>query len=157
MSVPTPEQIQSYANVHERIASAIAGLTAAQLQASPAPGEWSIHQVLIHLADSEAVCYERFRRIIAEERPPIQPYNEEAWERNLFYHQQDPQLALNLFKLLRQASAALLNQLPAESWERTGLHTQKGEMSLYATFLSFLDHGTAHLRQIENTRRQLSF
>lgn len=155
MPVPTPDQIQAYATIHERIAAAIAGLTAAQLQTPPAPDEWSIHQVLIHLADSEAICYERLRRIIAEERPPIQPYDEEAWGRNLLYHQQDPQLALNLFKLLRQASAALLRQLPAATWGRAGQHAQKGEMSLHETFLTFLDHSTAHLQQIESTRQHL--
>src|SRR5690242_21719841 len=104
MSAPTPEQFHSYATIYERIAAAIAGLTTEQLQTSPADNEWSIQQVLLHLPDSEAVGYERIRRIIAEERPTLHPYDEEAWARNLYYHQQDPHLALELFKLLRQSS-----------------------------------------------------
>jgi hypothetical protein len=58
-------------------------------------------------------------------------------------------------KLLRQTSAALLRQLPAETWERTGLHTTNGEMSLYSIFQTYLQHGEAHLRQIEDVKRRL--
>lgn len=155
MPIPIPEQIETYAIIAERVTAAIAGLTPAQMQATPVPGEWSIHQIVIHLADSEVVGYERIRRTIAEERPLLQPYDENAWGSNLYYHQQDPRLALELFKLLRQASAALLRQLPSETWERVGVHTENGEMSLYSIFQTYLNHGEAHLRQIENVKQHL--
>lgn len=155
MPIPTYDQIESYATIAERVAAAIAELTPAQLQATPIAGEWSIHQVIIHLPDSEVVGYERIRRTIAEERPLLQPYDEAAWGSNLSYHQQDPRLALELFGLLRQASAALLRQLPAETWERVGIHADNGEMSLYSIFQTYLNHGEAHLRQIEQVKRSL--
>jgi uncharacterized damage-inducible protein DinB len=155
MSLPTSEQFHTYATIHAQIAAAVAGLTSAQLQALPAPGEWSIQQILVHLADSEVIGYERIRRVIAEDHPRLQPYNEEAWGNNLHYHQQDPQFALELFRLLRQASAELLRLLPAEAWERVGLHTENGEMSLYTIFQTYHNHGIAHLQQIENTRQRL--
>lgn len=156
MPVPTATEFQSYTSIHEQVTSAIADLTAAQLQKVPASDAWSIQQILIHLADSEVVGYERLRRIIAEDHPLLRPYDEDAWGRHLYYHQQDPHLALELFRLLRQASAALLQQVPPATWERVGLHTENGEMSLYTTFLTYLNHGLAHLHQIEETRRQLS-
>src|SRR5579862_1914167 len=137
MSVPTPEQFHAYATVHERIAAAIAGLTSEQLQTNLTENEWSIQQVLLHLPDSEAVGYERIRRIIAEEHPTLQSFDEEAWARNLHYDQQDPRLALELFKLLRQNSAALLHHLPATAWERVGMHTENGVMSLYKVFQTY--------------------
>lgn len=155
MSIPTSDQFHAYAAIHERIAAAIDGLTSVQLQAIPAEGEWSIQQILIHLPDSETVGYERIRRIIAEEQPTLQPYDEDAWARNLHYPQQDPRLALELFKLLRQSSAALLHQLPAATWERTGLHAENGPMSLYTVFQTYLNHGEIHLQQIENATQNL--
>jgi hypothetical protein len=155
MPTPAPEQFQAYATIHERIAAVIGGLTPEQMQIIPTSGEWSIHQILIHLPDSEAVGYERIRRVIAEERPTLQDYDEDAWTRNLHYHQQDPQMALTLFKLLRQTGAALLRHLPAETWERIGLHTTNGEMSLYSIFQTYLLHGETHLRQIEEVKRRL--
>jgi uncharacterized damage-inducible protein DinB len=155
MSVPTPEQFHSYTTVHERIAAAIAGLSPEQLQTRLGENEWSIQQVLLHLPDSEAVGYERIRRVIAEERPTLHPYDEDAWARNLHYHQQDPHLALELFKLLRLSSAALLQQLPAAAWERVGVHAENGVMNLYTLFQAYLNHGEAHLRQIEAVKRRL--
>lgn len=155
MFVPTPEQFHTYATIHERIAATIAGLTSEQLQTRLAENEWSIQQVLLHLPDSEAVGYERIRRVIAEERPPLQPYDEDAWARNLHYHQQDPHLALELFKLLRQSSAALLQHLPAAAWGRVGLHAENGKVSLSTLFQTYLNHGEVHLQQIEGVKRRL--
>jgi hypothetical protein len=155
MPIPTSDQFHIYATIHERIAAAIDGLTSAQLQMIPVEGEWSIQQILIHLPDSEAVGYERIRRIIAEESPTLHSYDEDAWARNLHYQQQDPHLALELFKLLRQSSAALLRQLPAATWERTGLHTENGPMSLYTVFQTYLNHGEIHLQQIERIKQRL--
>ena len=155
MPIPTSEQFHTYTTIHKQIATAVAGLTSAQLQATPTPGAWSIQQILVHLADSEVIGYERIRRVIAEDHPLLQPYDEEAWGSNLHYHQQDPQFVLELFRLLRQASTALLHLLPAEAWERVGLHTENGEMSLYTIFQAYHDHGIAHLQQIENARQQL--
>lgn len=155
MPIPTSDQFHAYATIHERITAAIAGLASAQLQALPVEGEWSIQQILIHLPDSEAVGYERIRRIIAEEQPTLQPYDEDAWARNLHYQQQDPLLALELFKLLRQSSAALLHQLPTATWERTGLHIENGPMSLYTVFQTYLNHGEVHLQQIESVKQRL--
>jgi hypothetical protein len=147
--------MRAYATIHERIVAALAELTPEQMQMFPLPGEWSIHQIILHLADSEVVGYERIRRVIAEERPPLLAYDEEAWTRNLQYHQQDPTLALDLFRLLRQASAALLSQLPADRWQRIGLHSENGEISLSALFLTYANHGEAHLRQIEHVKKHL--
>lgn len=156
MPMPTSEEFHIYATFPEQIAAAVAELTPEQLLAIPAPGSWSVQQVLIHLADSEVIGYERLRRIIAEDYPPLQPYDEEAWGNNLYYHQQDPQLALALFSLLRQASAALLKQLPADTWERKGLHAANGEIDLYASFLAYLNHGKSHLQQIEQALQQIA-
>lgn len=124
MSVPTTAELHAYATFPEQIATVVAELSPEQLQATPVPGEWSIQQILLHLADSEVVGYERLRRIIAEEHPPLQAYDEDAWGRGLYYHQQDCQLARDLFALLRQASAALLRQLPAETCALPGLHAE---------------------------------
>src|SRR5215469_14625329 len=140
MPVPTTEQFHTYATIYERIAAAIDGLTSEQLQTRLAENEWSIQQVLLHLPDSEAVGYERIRRIIAEEHPTLQPFDEEAWARNLHYDQQDPRLALELFKLLRQNTVVLLHRLPTAAWERTGLHAERGVMSLYKVFQTYLNH-----------------
>jgi hypothetical protein len=69
MPVPTPEQIDNYGMAPSSIMAALEGLTEAQIQLTPAEDEWSIHEIVIHLADSEVVGYlqqiERIKRSLS--------------------------------------------------------------------------------------------
>ena len=155
MPVPTIEQINLYEETPSLVISVIEGLSEPQLHQSPAPGEWSIHEIVIHLGDSETFGYERLRKTLAEDKPALQVYNEDAWARNLSYHQQERHLALALFFAQRRSTAALLRLLPSEAWERTAMHPERGEISLYDIFTIYLEHGTLHLAQIEHVKQSL--
>lgn len=155
MPAPTPAQIDAYESAPAQFTAAIAGLSEAQLMHSPAPGEWSIHEVLVHLPDSEIFVYERIHRVVAEEKPVLQAFSEEVWAKNLNYPAQNSKLALELFAALRHANAAFMRSLPSGAWERTGRHSERGEMSLHDIFTMYLGHGPTHLKQIEEIKRSL--
>lgn len=155
MPVPTPEQIDAYEAAPAQFAAAIEGLSGTQLMHVAAPGDWCIHEVLIHLPDSETFGYERLRKVIAEDKPVLAAYDEAVWAAHLNYLASDYRLALALFDAQRRSSAALLRSLPASAWERTGIHTERGEMSLYDVFNLYLSHGNIHLRQIEEIKQSL--
>jgi hypothetical protein len=154
MPVPTLEQINDYETTPARVGAAIEGLSETQMLYSPKYDEWCIHEIVLHLPDSETFAYERMRRTIAEEKPLLQVYPEAMWAQKLFYQKQDYRLALNLFTLQRQATGALLRALPPKVWERTGVHSENGEMDLYALFITYLNHGNTHLAQIEQRKQQ---
>ena len=63
------------------VARLIAGRTRASLQRSPAPGRWSVAQIVAHLADSEIVFAYRIRMILASPGTAIQAYDQDAWSR----------------------------------------------------------------------------
>lgn len=149
----TAELIDTYEAVPSSIVAAIEGLTEAQLLHEPGEGEWSIHKVLIHLADSEAVGYWRIRKTLAEDEPELAVYDEAQWADALNYNLQDRNLALKLFAALRSSSAALLRIIPQEAWERTGIHVENGRMTVYDLFTTYLEHGEVHLRQIERIKQ----
>jgi DinB superfamily len=155
MPIPTPQQINAYESAPIQIATAIKDLSESQMIHVPAAGEWSIHEVIIHLPDSETVGYERIRRTLAEDRPALQAYDEQAWANNLAYRTQNRDLAMVLFAALRHSTAALLRSLPAGAWERTAIHAERGEMSLYDVFKMYLDHGNIHLAQLEHIKQSL--
>ncbi len=155
MPVPTIEQINAFEAIPSLINAALAGLSESQMHTGPAPGEWSIHEVVIHLADSETFGFERIRKTVAEEKPTLQVYDEDAWARNLRYQRQERQLALALFAAQRRSTAALLRMLPQEAWERTAIHPERGEIDLYAIFSIYLEHGGIHLAQIEHIKQAL--
>ncbi len=155
ISTPTIEQINAFESVPSLIISALTGLSESQFHAVPIPGEWSIHEVVIHLGDSETFGFERLRKTIAEEKPTLQVYDEEAWARNLSYQRQERHLALTLFSAQRRSTAAMLRILPTGAWKRTAMHPERGEISLYDIFTIYLEHGEIHLAQIEHIKQSL--
>jgi DinB superfamily len=155
MPAPTSEQLNIYETTPSRIAVAIEGLSEAALYHKPEE-DWSIHEVIIHLADSEAIGFWRLRKTLAEAGSTLAVYDEAAWASNLAYERQDRTLALALFTALRASTAALLRLLPAAAWERTSLHPEQGKMSLYDIFNLYLEHGDIHLHQIQRLKESLS-
>ena len=155
MPVPTIEQINAFEAIPSLIIAALAGLSESQLHEEPAPGEWSIHEVVIHLADSETFGFERIRKTIAEETPELQVYDEDAWARKLHYQRQEQHLALALFAAQRRSTAALLRMLPQEVWERTAIHPERGQVDLFDIFTIYLEHGGIHLAQIKHIKQCL--
>jgi uncharacterized damage-inducible protein DinB len=155
MPVATPAELTAYETIPARIRALVERLSDAELRYRPAPDAWSIHEILVHLADSEGVGFERLRRLIAEEEPLLLAYDEGTWAARLHYLEQDCGLALTLFDCLRHSNAALLRQQEAAAWERRGQHSERGTLTLYDCFKMLLDHGTAHLAQIEEVLRAL--
>ncbi len=156
MPVATAEQINAFEEAPERLIAVLEDLNDGQMQFVPAIGEWSIHEIVIHLADSEVIGHMRIRKTIAEAGSTLPIYDEETWAGKLSYRLQEPHLAIELFRALRASTAALLRALPAETWQRTAVHPERGEMSFYDVFVLYLEHGDIHLQQIERIKQALA-
>ena|SRR5579875_1187913 len=155
MPVPTQALFEAFSNTPVQFASALQGLTEEQIHFVPAPGEWSIHMIIVHLADSEAAGYWRLRKTIAEPGSTLDIYDEAAWAERLSYHAQDRESALTLFAALRTSSVALLRSLPDKMWALSSTHPERGTLSLYDLFQIYLEHEQIHLQQIEQIKRHL--
>ena len=81
--------------------------------------------VVHHLADSESMAFTRLRRLIAEDEPVIQGYDEPEWARRLHYDR-PIESSVAVVGAVRAASLSLLESLTAAEWERTGTHTESG-------------------------------
>src|SRR5688572_14131273 len=104
-------------------AAAIRGLTAADLDAFPVPGTWSIRQIVLHLMDSDLVGSDRMKRVIAEDRPALLAYDETAFANRLFYDQLNVERACEVFRLNRLMTADVLKRLPDDAFARSGTHS----------------------------------
>ena len=119
-------------------------------QFRPAPDRWTIHEILVHIADSEANSYIRCRRFLAEPGSVVLGYDEMKWAHDLHYHDQNPDDALELFRLLRHASYMLIKDLPETAWSRTVNHTENGVMTMDEWLATYERHIPDHIEQMQS-------
>lgn len=124
------QKIESYGAAYDKLLAALPQFPHAMWQYRAAPGGWTIHEILVHIADSEANSYVRCRRFIAEPGSAVLGYDEMIWAQRLNYHAQNPETALELFKLLRTASYEVIKALPETTWANTVVHSENGEMTM---------------------------
>lgn len=134
------------------VSDALAGATEADLDRRPSgAGEWTARQIVHHLADSESMAYIRLRRLLAEDDPVIQGYDEPEWARRLHYDRPiEPSLAV--LRAVREASLQLLASLAGEEWSRAGTHTESGAYSVEGWLGIYADHPLEHAEQIRRAR-----
>lgn len=141
-------KIESYGNGFYQVKKTIEGLSKELFCFKPYPGAWSIHEIIVHLADSEANGYVRLRRFIAEPGSRVMAYDQDRWAKNLEYQNQNSEESLELFRLLRSTSYAILIRLPETSWTNTVQHSENGVMTLEDWLETYESHVTEHVTQI---------
>ena len=132
----------------------ITGAAGAEFDFTPEPGKWSIRQIVAHLADSEAVAAMRLRRLIAEENPQLEAYNQNAWASNLDYARRKPSQALESFRRVRAENYELLKELPEAAYERSGVHEERGPMTLRQLVQVVAEHAENHAAQLRARRAE---
>jgi len=148
------ELLERFRRGPDLVAASITGAAGAELDFSPGPEKWNIRQILAHLADSEIVCADRFRRVIAESNPTLVGYDQEAWAAHLNYKRRKTSASLDLFRRLRAENYALLKDLPEPVFERTGTHTERGTVTLRQLIQYDTEHHEKHAQQLQELRRQ---
>jgi hypothetical protein len=126
----------------------VRGAGDSRLRHRPAPGEWAIIEVVAHLADTEERAVDRVRRMLGEEDPYLEPFDQEALARQRHYIDLALDSELHRLERLRHEHVAVLEALSAPGWQRTGRHGQHGQMSveLYETHVAAEE--VDHLAQV---------
>jgi hypothetical protein len=130
----------------------IDGLSADELRRREGPGKWSIAHVLQHLADSDLVWGWRLRLILAQDRPTLTGYDQDAWANRLHYELSDPEESLQTFSVLRRGNLRLLERASSEDLKRVGVHVERGEEALEHHCRLYAGHDLMHLQQIGRIR-----
>ena len=155
----TPEErdrlIAQYSGGYRDVAAALDGFPPAAMTAHPFPGKWSAREIVHHLSDSESISAQRLRRLISEERPVIQGYDQEAWAVLLRYNLRDHAPALELFRAVRATTAQLLPELTEEDWQRAGWHTEHGLYTPTTWLQIYAVHAHNHAAQIARLKESL--
>jgi hypothetical protein len=147
--------IDDYVSGPALLRTAVAGMTQEQLVARPIPGKWSTLEVICHLADFEIVYADRIKRIIAEDEPPLVSGDENLFVARLAYHQRNAEEELLLIALIRQHVAHILRPLKPVDFQRCGIHSESGPITLDTLVERITGHIPHHVRFIEEKRKAM--
>jgi hypothetical protein len=143
------QKIETYGSAYEELAQAIQAFPREMWQHRPAADQWTIHEIIVHIADSEVNSYVRCRRFLAEPGSSVLGYDEMKWAHDLNYHEQSPEDALELFHCLRRSTYRLIKDLPPSAWLNTVNHSENGVMTLDDWLDIYAEHIPAHIRQMQ--------
>jgi uncharacterized damage-inducible protein DinB len=115
----------------------------------PAPGKWSIGQIVAHLADTETVFAYRLRMILSRDGTEIQAFDQNAWAEVEQYERVNTSNALLVFSALRRSNLALVKRITPAQRKQHGMHQERGKESIEHMAKMNAGHDLNHLSQIE--------
>ena len=146
--------VQKYKEGYQAVAEALESITAAELDARPAPDKWSAREIVHHLADSEMTSAIRLRLLIAEDRPSIRGYDQDEFSRRLYYDR-PIEASLAALKAARQTTSDILERLSEAEWKREGTHSESGRYSVENWLEIYGVHAHNHAQQIVRARKSI--
>jgi uncharacterized damage-inducible protein DinB len=130
---------------------AVRGLDQVQLDTPYRDGGWSVRKVVHHVADSHVNAYVRCKLVATESAPPLKAYDENAWS-TLADANAAVGSSLLLLTALHERWAGFLRSLPAAAFARTGLHSDRGAMTLDDLVALYAWHGRHHVAHVTTLR-----
>ena len=136
------------------IAAAAKALTAAETEAAPRAGQWSLVELLAHLRACADVWGGAMAAIADGEPGPLRAVNPPTWVERTDYRALPFNVSLRAYTEQRQDLLPQLRRLPAAGWERTVVVTGAGRplqrsVLFYGRWLA--GHERSHRRQIWDT------
>jgi uncharacterized damage-inducible protein DinB len=148
--------IHEYLTNIDALEAAVKDLSPSELSFRPAAeqtaGAWSIQEVVLHLADCELVYCDRMKRVIAEDNPTLQGFDENKWVGALQYLDQSVDEAIQLMRLSRKQMSRVLKVLPESAFNRFGTHTERGKLTLMELVNGAIQHLNHHLKFVLKKR-----
>lgn len=142
--------IRRYRDGHRAVVDALQGLTDEELDRS-ATDEWTPRMIAHHLADSEMMSAIRLRKLVTEDSPVLQGYDEVAFAHKLT---SDRPIApsIEAMRWARESTAQILERLTEDDWGRAGQHSESGAYSVEDWLSIYAKHGHDHAAQIKRSR-----
>jgi hypothetical protein len=148
------EKIELYGRGYDMLISTLKDIPREMWKFKPEPKEWSVHEVLVHLADSESNAALRARKLIVEPGGAVMGYDQDRWAIELDYLDQSWEDALEIVRHVRKSTYQLLKKQPDEVFEHTAKHPEYDEPYTFEQWLNIYSaHIPGHIEQIRNNYR----
>ncbi|MCB9113211.1 MAG: DinB family protein [Anaerolineales bacterium] len=145
------EKIELYGRGFELLKAALAEVPAEAMKFKPEPKEWSVHEIIIHIADSETNAALRARKLIVEPGGMLMGYDQDKWANELNYHEQNIEDALDATRLARKTTYELLKHQPEEVFSHSIIHPEYTDPYTFDQWVNIYSaHIPGHIEQIQN-------
>ncbi|MBM4168535.1 MAG: putative metal-dependent hydrolase [Ignavibacteria bacterium] len=142
-------RIQSIKNFPNQLREQLSAISDAQMNTPYRPDGWTVRQVVHHLADAHANTYIRMKLVLTEDNPPLKTYQQEDWATLPDGRAYSIDASVQMLQGLHERLAYLLDHIPDVSWSRTGMHPERGIMTLDDLLVTISNHCATHLQHIE--------
>jgi hypothetical protein len=148
--------ISKYKAGYDTVIDSLKDFPNAALTSHPIEGKWSACEIVHHLGDSETASAIRLRKLLTEDHPVIQGYDEARYAIRFKYNERDFGPALEAFHAARANTAQILDQIADDDWTRAGTHTESGRYSVEDWLSIYAAHAHNHAAQIRRLRDALN-
>ena len=156
----TPEErselIATYAAGYDEVMNALKDFPSDSLGAHPIPGKWSAREIVHHLGDSESTSAWRLKKLLVEDNPTIQGYDQDQFAARLRYNERDMAPSLEAFRYARASTMQVIDLMSDDDWKRAGTHTESGAYTTEDWLKIYAAHAHNHAAQIRRLREALS-
>jgi len=147
------ELLTAYSAGPALLRESVRGLTAEQVRTPAPPGRWSALEVVCHISDFELVYADRMKRVVAEERPTLFGGDPDLFAAKLAYGQRDLEEELAVIDSVRNHVARFLRTLDAATFDRVGVHSEDGPLTLTTLLKRIAGHIPHHAEFIRQKWR----
>ncbi|HEV2494588.1 MAG TPA: DinB family protein [Terriglobia bacterium] len=138
----------------EKLRREVTGMPASEMRRRPAPGKWSVQEILAHLDDVEELGMRaRVAAILEGNEPTLAPFDQEKRAVEQRYDRRNPQKSLESFLRRRRSNLKWLRTLKPSELRRKGVHQTVGEVTAAEMIHEWAFHDLGHLKQIMEVRR----
>ncbi len=143
---------QIYSSLHDRLKNQhlclqeiVSGTSTERKRLHPAPGKWSIHDILTHLAKYQPVYLDRMKKILTETIPEFGPYLAENDSEFEEWRARKGGELLETLKRDREIIFNFITNLTTEQLSRKGRHKKFGELTIVQWTEFFVLHEAYHI------------
>ncbi len=133
----------------------ISQLTDADIASAPAAGEWTLHQVVAHMRDTEQLVFlARTQRILKEEHPAVQNFDQDEWNKTHYDPNEPFKKIVAEFRAARRKLVSLLRKSTDKDWDNWAMHSEYNKISLDWLAMHNYHHTLEHIAQMGALREK---
>ncbi len=142
------EVITEFRDSGENFVKLAKSASSEKLHKSQTSEEWSPANIIHHMADAEAHFYIRYLRVLTENIPTTEFFDEDVYPELLHYEKRAVNASIALIESIRASSVSLFNNFKDEDWQRKGITSDGNEFVLIALIKKARSHINDHANQL---------